>query len=390
VRPRPRATGGEIVIAGDRCVTARLAAVLVVLAAAALWCGPAAAHQINLSNARITVSSDRSVDVEVAMKGSDVDRTAGTTVFDAATGLVRPNALAAASASVAAYVAGHAVVFGANGGHCRPGAGVVSADQDGVVIRTRWSCAGVAGQLRYRSTVLLEVAPDARQVVLIGSGRNAAQDLLDASRTEIALTGAPKPDLVRVVGRYVFAGMQHIFIGYDHIAFLIAIILWARQLLPVIKIVTAFTIAHSITLSLAALEIVRIPSAIIEPAIAASIVYVAMENFLSRNVQKRWRDTFGFGLIHGFGFASALQAFGLPRSALVPALASFNIGVEIGQIAIVSLVLPLLLVLDRLLAGRARPPALAASRPALAVYAISAVIVALGGYWFLERTGLQV
>src|SRR5438034_8667320 len=103
--------------------------------------------------------------------------------------------------------------------------------------------------------------------------------------------------------------------------------------------------------------------------IAASIVYVSLENFFSRSVDKRWRDTFGFGLIHGFGFASALQEFGLPQRALIPALASFNIGVEIGQIAIVLLVVPSLLGMDRLLAsrnGRAVPP----TRSALAVYGI--------------------
>jgi hypothetical protein len=152
----------------------------------------------------------------------------------------------------------------------------------------------------------------------------------------------------------------------------------------VVKVVTAFTIAHSITLSLAALDVVRIPSAIIEPAIAASIVYVAAENFLSRDIDKRWRDAFGFGLIHGFGFAGALQEFGLPRSALVPALASFNLGVEIGQIAIVSLVVPASLGMDRLLANwggaTARP-----TRSAFAVYGISVVIIGLGSYWFLAR-----
>ena len=363
-------------------------AALILALVAMFWCGVAHAHQINLTNARITINPDRTVDVELAMKGSDVDRAVGTKVFDEHTGLVRPEALAAAASAVAAYSSTHAVVLGEGGTLCRPGIGAVSPDQDGVTVRMRWSCTAAAGRLRYRSTVLIDVAPDARQVVLIGGGENAAQDLLDASRTEIALTEVPRQSLIQVIGRYVAAGMEHIFIGYDHIAFLIAIMLWARRLWPVVKIVTAFTIAHSITLSLAALDIVRIPSAIIEPAIAASIVYVAVENFLSRNVQKRWRDTFGFGLIHGFGFASALQEFGLPRSALVPALASFNIGVEIGQIAIVSLVLPLLLVLDRMLAQRTRA-APAPSRPAFAVYTISAVIVVLGSYWFLARTVLQ-
>ena len=87
-----------------------------------------------------------------------------------------------------------------------------------------------------------------------------------------------------VVGRFVQAGIEHIFLGYDHIAFLAAIVLWAQRLWPVIKIVTAFTIAHSITLSLAALQIVVFPSAIVEPAIAATIIFVAVENFFSRNV----------------------------------------------------------------------------------------------------------
>jgi hydrogenase/urease accessory protein HupE len=345
------------------------------------------AHQINLTNARLAIGPDRTVEVEIAMKGSDADRVAGTRVFDDITGLVRPAALTAAAAPIIAYVAEHTAVLGEDGVSCRPGAGSVAPDGDGVVVRMSWFCAAVADPLRYRSTVLIDVSPDARQVVLIAAGPNAAQDLLDASRTETPLTAARAPSLLQVIGRYIEAGIAHIFLGYDHIAFLTAVVLWARRFWPVVKVVTAFTIAHSITLSLAALDIVRIPSAVIEPAIAASIVYVAAENFLSRDVDKRWRDAFGFGLIHGFGFASALQEFGLPRSALVPTLASFNMGVEIGQITIVSLVVPALLGMDRLLASDrevvARP-----IRPAPAVYVISAMIIVLGSYWFLARTVL--
>jgi len=355
-----------------------------------LGCSVAAqGHQINLTNARLVVLPDRTVDVEIAVKGSDVDRAAGTKVFDDATGIVEPRALAAASARIAEYIEGHTAVLGEDGASCRPGAAEVAPDGDGVTVRIRWFCAAIADPLRYRSTVLVDVSPDARQVVLIGAGPDAAQDLLDASRTETTLTAAAPPSLRQVIGRYIEAGIAHIFLGYDHIAFLAAVVLWARQLWPVIKVVTAFTIAHSITLSLAALDIVRIPSSIIEPAIAASIVYVAAENFLSRDIDKRWRDTFGFGLIHGFGFASALQEFGLPRSALIPALASFNLGVEIGQMAIVSLVVPVLLGMDRLLAnskGRAARPT---TRSAPVVYAISAVIIGFGSYWFLARTVLS-
>ena len=346
------------------------------------------AHQINLTNARLVVGPDRTVDVEVTMRGSDVDRAAGTRVFDDSTNLVQPVALAAASAPIVAYVEAHTAVLGGDGSSCHTGVSNVAPDGDGVVVRIPWVCAGVADPLQYRSTVLMDVALDARQVVLIGTGPDVAQDLLDSSRTEIALTAGTPPTLVQVIGRYIEAGITHIFLGYDHIAFLAAVVLWARRLWPVVKVVTAFTIAHSITLSLAALDIVRIPPAIIEPAIAASIVYVAAENFFSRDFEKRWRDTFGFGLIHGFGFASALQEFGLPRNTLVPALASFNLGVEIGQIAIVSLVVPALLVMDRLLANGREVEALA-TRPAPAVYGISVVIIGLGSYWFLVRTVLS-
>ena len=181
--------------------------------------------------------------------------------------------------------------------------------------------------------------------------------------------------------RYLVTGIEHIFLGYDHIAFLVAIVLWARRLVPVIKIVTAFTIAHSITLSLAALQIVVIPSIIVEPAIAASIMFVAMENFFSRNIDRRWRVTFAFGLIHGFGFAGALQEFGLPANAVVTALAAFNIGVEIGQVAIVSIVVPALIALDRLLATDRAKPVSATSL----VYGLSALITLLGGYWLVTR-----
>jgi len=343
-----------------------------------------AAHQINLSNARVELLPNRSVRVEVALKGSDADRVAGTKVFDEPSGLVDSSGLAGSSAPIAAYVTAHAVVQGADGTPCEAGPARVDPDQDGVIIRTTWSCGKVGGDLVYRSTVLIDVDRTAKQVVLIGSGPDAAQALLDASQTEVRLT-APPPALLDVIRRYVEAGIEHIFLGYDHVAFLVAIVLWARRLWPVIKIVTAFTVAHSITLSLAALQIVVIPSAIVEPAIAASIVYVAIENFFSRDVDKRWRDTFAFGLIHGFGFASALQEFGLPRGAVVPALGAFNIGVEVGQIAIVSLVIPLLIGLDWLIAATRHA---APARTAPLVYALSAVIAILGCYWILARTVL--
>lgn len=350
-----------------------LAAILTLLGLAL----PAWAHQINLSTARLASTDDRMVTVEIGLKGSDVDRLVGTKLYDAKEDTVDPAAVAAATPVILAYVTAHLAVRNAADIACPAGEAAILADGDGIIFRNTFSCATVAGDIIYRSTVMTEKDPSARQVVLVAQRGHEAQALLDADNTTVTLS-APAPSLASTMQRYLVTGIEHIFLGYDHIAFLVAVVLWARRLVPVIKIVTAFTIAHSITLSLAALGIVVIPSRIVEPAIAASIVFVAVENFFSRDIDRRWRVTFMFGLIHGFGFASALQEIGLPSHAVVPALAAFNIGVEIGQVAIVAMVIPPLIGLDGLVAiDRAKP-----ARPAALVYALSALITLLGSYWF--------
>jgi len=354
---------------------------VVLLAGITLGFGVSAhAHQVKLSTARVTLGGDRTVSVEVALKGSDADRLAGTNVFDAQRDSVDPTLVAASAAPILAYVNAHVAVTGLDGKACVAGAAALVPDGDGVIYRNAFSCRNVRGDIVYRSTVLTAIDPSARQIVLIGEGANVPQALLDASNTTVTLS-APAPLLLSTMQRYLVTGIEHIFLGYDHIAFLVGVVLWARRLVPVIKIVTAFTIAHSITLSLAALNIIVLPGVVVEPAIAASIVFVAMENFFSRDIDSRWRVTFAFGLIHGFGFASALREFGLPANAVVPALAAFNIGVEVGQVAIVSIVVPALIVLDRLMAtDRAKPV-----RAASLVYALSLLISLLGSYWLFTR-----
>ena len=348
------------------------------IALGSLW--STQAHQVNLSTARVTLGADRSVGVEVGLKGSDADRLAGTRIFDAQRDRVDPALVEASAAPIIAYVTAHIAVTGADGKACVLGTPALETDGDGVIYHARFSCQNVAGDIVYRSTLLTDSDPAARQVVLIGEGDNAPQALLDSANTIVTLS-APAPSLLSTLKRYLVTGIEHIFLGYDHIAFLVAVVLWARRLLPVIKIVTAFTIAHSITLSLATLNVVVIPRVIVEPAIAASIVYVAMENFFTCNIDRRWRVTFAFGLVHGFGFASALRETGLPSNAVAPALAAFNIGVEIGQVAIVSIVIPVLMALDQLISvDRSKP-----TRASIMVYALSALITMLGGYWFVER-----
>ena len=136
--------------------------------------------------------------------------------------------------------------------------------------------------------------------------------------------------------------MHHIFVGYDHIAFLLALLLAARRLRDMLKVVTAFTVAHSLTLLLAALDVIRLPSAVTESLIAASIVYVAAENYFIKQGRYRWMLAFAFGLVHGLGFSSVLRARLQDMGSILVPVVSFNLGVEVGQIAILLIALPAL------------------------------------------------
>ncbi len=144
-------------------------------------------------------------------------------------------------------------------------------------------------------------------------------------------------------GQFLTLGIKHIAFGFDHLLFLFALLLVVRRFSEIAKIVTFFTIAHSITLSLAALNIIAIPSFIVEPIIAISIVYVGLENVFKTERTKRWLVAYIFGLVHGLGFASVLEEIGIASGtdSILPLL-SFDPGVEIGQIAIILLVLPVL------------------------------------------------
>jgi hydrogenase/urease accessory protein HupE len=182
---------------------------------------------------------------------------------------------------------------------------------------------------------------------------------------------------------FVLWGAHHIFIGYDHIAFVLALLLAVRRFGELIKIITSFTIAHSITILLAAFDVVRIPGQITESLIAASIVYVAVENLVRRGEGGRWRWllTFGFGLVHGLGFAEVLRErlAETPGGMVLPVLC-FNLGVEVGQVAIVSLAFPVLIWLRRAADDGAR-----AIRQRRIVQLGSLPILLLGVLWLGER-----
>ena len=184
-------------------------------------------------------------------------------------------------------------------------------------------------------------------------------------------------DSVRSFVNFLCLGVKHILTGYDHLLFLFGLLLVARGFFSSLGIITSFTIAHSITLAVATLGLVQIPTRIVEPLIAASIVFVGIENLLRGDIPKARRMVpFGFGLIHGFGFASALREAGIGSGTggIVLPLFSFNLGVELGQIMVAALALPIIWKF------RENPIFIARWAPAC-----SAVVVLLGSFWFVQR-----
>jgi hydrogenase/urease accessory protein HupE len=203
-----------------------------------------------------------------------------------------------------------------------------------------------------------------------------SQSILDRDKPVVEYFPGTRQGVLAVMARFVAAGIHHILIGPDHLLFLVGLMLLGGSLRRLAAIVSAFTIAHSVTLSLAALNLVTPPARLIEPAIALSIVYVGLDNLLTRSGRdmRAW-IAFAFGFIHGFGFANVLREMNLPRTALGWSLFSFNVGVEIGQLLVVIVVATALAWL------RANNEA-AGRRLA---YAGSIGVVAAGAFWFVQR-----
>jgi hypothetical protein len=226
------------------------------------------------------------------------------------------------------------------------------------VLSLQARCPRLAGTVQVQYGMLFDVDPTHRGLVQwTPPGAAQPQALVfaaDSARQDLKLAA---PSAWETLRQYVLEGIWHIWIGFDHILFLVALLLpavlvrtggaWSavpsikRASLEVLKVVTAFTLAHSITLSLAVLGVISLPSRIVESVIAASVVVAALNNLRGTVDRRRWVMAFVFGLVHGFGFASVLADLGLPQGALALALVGFNVGVELGQLAIVAVFLPL-------------------------------------------------
>lgn len=210
----------------------------------------------------------------------------------------------------------------------------------------------------------------------VQTGRDLTFELPHPAETAIAPT-APSAPTPRAFPKFLRLGVGHILTGFDHLLFLLALLAGCRILRSMLAIITGFTLAHSLTLGLAALDLVRLKPALVEPLIAASIIYVGVEN-LTRNGKSnaRWIVASAFGLVHGFGFASVLRDAGIGAngSSVWLPLFSFNLGVELGQLAVAALVLPMLLAVRKFPAGNR-----------YATPAISCLVILAGSWWLIER-----
>jgi HupE / UreJ protein len=320
-----------------------------------LLCATAQAHIASngfvvaqVQGSRIAGSVELAVrDVELAI-GVDADHD----------GRVTWGELRAASPQLGRYIQEN-LQFSTNGQPCGLALGTVQVN-DRVDGRYAWmpfsaQCPADIRQLDIRYTPLADIDPSHRGLLTLSAGALAQTAVLGGAGADSRFA-VYAPAHWRAFTEYLHAGMLHIWGGVDHLLFLLSLLLpavlvrtargwlpvsWPRPaVISILKVVTAFTLAHSITLSLAALDVVRLPSRLTESVIAASIVLAALNNIFPVVTESRSRIAFTFGLLHGFGFASVLADMGLPQGSRLLSLVAFNLGIEVGQLAVVLAVMP--------------------------------------------------
>ena len=351
-----------------------------------LWAPRAEAHTIGLSTGEYTAKGASVVGTlsfargEVASLAPSIDANRD--------GHLTPAEVESARSVLKDKVLGR-IAVSAGGERCAPVLTDVGlTEQDGLLLSGRWDCARTGEPFEVEVGLLDDLARGHRHIaravtsgathdeVLHGDERTLTIAPDGDARSPGAAPEANRDESEHGTGAWSFfkMGIEHILTGYDHLVFILGLVLARARLRSLLTIVTAFTIAHSITLALAALNVWAPSPRFVEPAIALSIAYVGVENFFVKDASKRWRITFPFGLVHGFGFAGALQEIALPRSAVPTALVSFNLGVEGGQLAVLALLLPLVLFLRGTTWFEPRGARL-----------VSGAVAVAGGVWFVAR-----
>ncbi|HYN06976.1 MAG TPA: HupE/UreJ family protein [Vicinamibacterales bacterium] len=251
----------------------------------------------------------------------------------------------------------------------------VLPDRQSLRLRLRYPIAGPVASVAIDAQ-LFPYDPNHKTFVNVYESDALAQAILDRGRPRYEYFAGTRQGRLAVVQRFAASGVHHILIGPDHLLFLVGLLLLGGSIRRLALIVTAFTLAHSITLSMAVLQILTPPARIIEPAIALSIVFVGADNLLVRSGRdvRPW-IAFAFGLIHGFGFANVLREMDLPSRALGWSLVSFNLGVEAGQLLVVVVAAAALAALRSWSETLGRRLGVAGS----------IVVIAAGAFWFVER-----
>jgi hydrogenase/urease accessory protein HupE len=342
------------------------------------------AHQAGLSRGTYRVEQARMVsemtfqngELAAAVPGADANRD----------GMLSEEELKAGNPQIEALVVAHLEVRGDE----RVCPGVLTSarlvEGDGVEVHARHDCGAAPRSWSVELGYLDRLSRGHRQLSSLEADKESVDAVTYAGKQTLRLTpGAapaasaptasggearPTPGL----GALFLLGVEHILTGYDHLLFLLGLVLVGGRFRSLVAVVTAFTVAHSITLALAAFGLWSPAARLVEPAIALSIAYVGVENFFVKDAEGRWRITFPFGLIHGFGFAGALAEIQLPRAQVAPALLLFNLGVEAGQLAAMAPMLGALALLRRSTWFLRR-----------GVRLLSAGIVAAGLVWFVVR-----
>lgn len=338
--------------------------------------GPAAAHDPGLSSLALSPTSS-GIQARLSLSPRDAELAAGL----AADGTLSAEEWTVAVPKLEAF-AREAIDVRVGDQRLTGAIDDVGLEGDATVfISLRFAVPGLETQATVLSGVPARLASGHRQLLTIRAATGIVQTerVLSArdSAERISLELASH-SLARARDFFVL-GLEHILAGYDHLLFLAGLLLGVHRLRDVVATASAFTVGHSVTLACAVLGLASMPSAIVEPLIAASIVYVGIENLTTKGTGRRWRTALPFGLIHGFGFAGALQELGVGTGseAALP-LGFFNLGVEAGQVAVALVLWP---VLQRLRASSVLMPSRLIPR------ACSCLVAACGAYWLVVRLG---
>jgi hypothetical protein len=361
----------------------------------ALWCStPALAHKQSDSYLTLQVSSDVAPikgQWDIALR--DLEQALGVDIDG--DGAITWGEVLRRREAIERYAAAHLTIEAVDTGVRTPcpvsiQRMLVDEHVDGTyaVLQFDAKCTAAPSELAVRYSMLFDIDPNHRGLLDLRTPTGNRAIVLSLDKPEFVASSATR--WTQVLGSFVREGVSHILHGYDHILFLITLLLPAVVLfragrweprralrdavLDVVSVVTAFTLAHSLTLSVAVMGWITLPSRLVESAIALTVVLGALNNLYPIVTQRRWLAAFVFGLIHGFGFASVLVDLGLQRTDLALALFGFNAGVEMGQLAIVLILVPAAYVLRNTSFYR---------RFLMPAGAVSIAILA--SYWFVQR-----